>query len=478
MAIVSMQKVAILAHHSVKEEVLEKLYEEGMLQISEAGAPSKIDHTEVNFRSAEVQFAITTLKEVASKQTLALLRKSVTAEDIIHAAQHTDVREIVDMLHKLEDQDTEAERQLQELRSRRELLEHWRALSSPLDAPAESRTTVRILGTLPAKKVTELSDALKSECPRSELDMLNTVKDVSFIATYVWKEEADHLMEGKNPYKTPVTEVYHGWIKEVPAYVYLPSVLYLQTIGRFLFGDVRYALIIAQFGFLFFLWRTYRQRMDRTHLELIVLLFLLHPRGIFVIEQAWTDMFILCFFGLSLWLHQQGRFRSAAAAYGYMLSLKQYLFFFVFHWFLIERRWKHFLLALGVAALSVLPFVLWDFQSFIDNGLLYNLNLPFRSGALIFFEPFNGMWGFVPSGPWTLIVGTVTAVLTFLFFRKRPMPLGYLQAVTITTFALFFVGGRATINYYYFVGGLMVILLLELHSHHSHRSRHPDTGVL
>lgn len=112
MAIVSMQKVAVLAPKSRQEPLLQLLHEEGVLEISEARESSgNIDHTEVNFRAADLEFAIATLKNVASKKTLSALKKAEGASpaQVQHAAHHVDVLAIVEKLNAMEDEDRRLE---------------------------------------------------------------------------------------------------------------------------------------------------------------------------------------------------------------------------------------------------------------------------------------------------------------------------------------------------------------------------------
>ncbi|PIQ75764.1 hypothetical protein COU78_00130 [Candidatus Peregrinibacteria bacterium CG10_big_fil_rev_8_21_14_0_10_49_24] len=195
MAIVAMQKVAILAHKSLREDLLDALHKEGVVEISEAKSPSGLDHTEVQFRAAELQFAITTLKEVASKETLATVYKGMTEDAIIYAASHTDVRHIVDMLHALEESDTEAQRELQELALRKETLEPWLSLPFSLNATHESHTSLRILGTLPAGVLPVLKDTLATELPRTELQEINNENGTTYVVAHLWKKDAIRFEE-------------------------------------------------------------------------------------------------------------------------------------------------------------------------------------------------------------------------------------------------------------------------------------------
>jgi len=94
-----MQKVGILAHSSLRENLITMLHDEGVLEVRPAGEKLDIDHIEVEYREAEVVFAISTLKDFADKQTLAVCNKKVSVDDVIHAAKHTDVLQIIETLH-------------------------------------------------------------------------------------------------------------------------------------------------------------------------------------------------------------------------------------------------------------------------------------------------------------------------------------------------------------------------------------------
>lgn len=108
MAIIPMQKVVILAHKSEQESLLNLLQEQGVLDVSEVKEGSAaIDHTEVNFRVADVEYAISTLKQDADKKTLSAAKKierGGTVEQVLHAANSTDVLGIVQELRNIEEQ--------------------------------------------------------------------------------------------------------------------------------------------------------------------------------------------------------------------------------------------------------------------------------------------------------------------------------------------------------------------------------------
>ncbi|PIR52937.1 hypothetical protein COU76_04135 [Candidatus Peregrinibacteria bacterium CG10_big_fil_rev_8_21_14_0_10_49_10] len=191
MTVVAMQKVAILAHASLKEDLLEALHREGVVQISESHEAVRVDHTQVQYKEAELRFAIETLKNFASKETLTAMHKGNTEESIFFAAEHTDVRGIVETLHRLEEEDTEALRHLQELESLQQMLEPWSALPYPLNTPTQTHTTMRILGTLPQVQIQLLQENSTKRNLRADLEVVQTEGATSAIAAHVWKEDAE-----------------------------------------------------------------------------------------------------------------------------------------------------------------------------------------------------------------------------------------------------------------------------------------------
>ncbi len=195
MAIVQMQKVAVLAHQSLKEKLLTELHEAGMLEVSERKDGISIDHTEVQYRSAELSFAIDVLKGVASKETQAVAAKKATQEEVVHAATHTDIRDIIDKLHKLEESDTETERSLQETINLTEVLSPWRDLAYKLNDPTETETSIRIYGFVPESKLNLLKENLKREMKKSEVSVVSSDKGQAACTALVWKSEKSKFEE-------------------------------------------------------------------------------------------------------------------------------------------------------------------------------------------------------------------------------------------------------------------------------------------
>ena len=115
MAIIPMQKVAIMTLKSLKEDVLHLLHDEGVLEVSDVrDTPGTVDHSEVKFRKAELEFAIANLLPFASKKIRAAMDKKPSKDDVIMAALHTDIRGIIDSVHALEKKEHDARKAIHE----------------------------------------------------------------------------------------------------------------------------------------------------------------------------------------------------------------------------------------------------------------------------------------------------------------------------------------------------------------------------
>jgi hypothetical protein len=275
-----------------------------------------------------------------------------------------------------------------------------------------------------------------------------------------FQESARHLLAGLNPYTVPVSDVYRGtqdYGYRLLGYAYLPANLYLQTLAYSLAGDFRYACIAAEAIVAFALYRV--AGPGRRVAMLAVLLFLFHPRGLLVIEQGWTEPFIAGAFALFLWLRaRRPESLGAAAAYGYMLSLKQYLVYFVLHLFMIERRGKALAVAAATGLVTLVPFLVWDPSSFFTYAVKFQLETPFRPDGLTVVSLLYRLFGFT-AGKWLAgLVGLGVALYTYRRFLRLGL-VGYLLAVTLTTFSIFLFGSQAFCNYYYLVSVLCVFLI-------------------
>ncbi len=196
MALVKMQKVGIIAHHALREELIAMLHDEGVIEVQPAAEKLEIDHTEVEYKEAEVAFAVNVLRNFATKQTLSVADKKVTIEETVQAAKTTDVASIVSALHSLEKEDTDANRSIQESKDLQALLAPWKSLAGSLSDAMESESTVRILGNLPLLAEKKLRDSMTQSMKLSTFDKVSeTDSGTGAFSVIVWKEDVPAFEE-------------------------------------------------------------------------------------------------------------------------------------------------------------------------------------------------------------------------------------------------------------------------------------------
>lgn len=276
-----------------------------------------------------------------------------------------------------------------------------------------------------------------------------------------FQESAQHWLQGLNPYLTPVSDPYEGRINfgyQVTGYAYPPANLYLHTLAYLAGGDIRYGYIACEALAMVCLHALVPAR-ERAAARWLVLLFLFQPRGLFVIEQAWTEPFLVGAGGAFLWLAaRRPESRWAAVVFGIFLSLKQYLVFFAALFLAPRAHWRWLGVVTAVVAATWLPFLLWDFDSAINNGLLFQFRTGFRSGGLTLSSVFYRWFGW-ESTKWVAIgLGAITLAFAYRKLNHRGLG-GQLHGSVLATLAAFLAGSQAFCNYYYFLGAMILFLL-------------------
>jgi hypothetical protein len=275
------------------------------------------------------------------------------------------------------------------------------------------------------------------------------------------------LLSGQNPYRLTFPNIYGEDLKYYGpglssggrlhfGYPYLPLSLFLALPGALLGGDVRYAQLMALAvagGAMAHL------RPGRTGF-LAAALLLFSPRTFFVIEQAWTEPFVLALLALVLLAALRWR-RALAVALGLFLASKQYLVLAVP---LLPLLWRDLrarpgltttlAVALAVAAAVTLPLALWDLPAFWHSVAL-QFQQPFREDALSFLAAVAYVTGLRPP---SLIAFFAAAAGTVLAWRSVPRgAAGFAMAVSLVFFGFFAFNKQAFCNYYFFVLGSLCL---------------------
>ncbi len=258
-----------------------------------------------------------------------------------------------------------------------------------------------------------------------------------------------------NPYTPEETRRFFGDQRtELREYPYPPVSLLATTAGHIVGGDVRWVFLGAQLGIAALLFALARGAgHDEPTALALATLHLLHPRGLFVLEQSWTEPLLACSFLAVLLVMREGRARWLGLVLGLFVGAKQYSVLALPLFFrdgrIPRRAWIE---ALAVAVALAVPFLAWSPRDFVDDVVLFQLRQPFRAEAL-------SIPAFVASAtgwraPGGLAVAGLAAATAYGWRQVGPTtPPGRLPLAAAVLYAGFFLCAKqAFCNYYYLVG--------------------------
>jgi hypothetical protein len=280
----------------------------------------------------------------------------------------------------------------------------------------------------------------------------------------VHRAAIDALIEGNNPYRITFQNIYgpnSGFYNpELVAgdrvmfgYPYPPASLALVIPGQLWAGDYRYAELVALVlgaALIGYAQPTVTARLSAS-------LLLTSPRGLFVLEQGWTEPVALLVFAGTVFCLLR-RPEVAPWVSGLLVVTKQYLVLAGIALIRVAAtlgvRRRRFLVGLaGAAAATTLPFVLWDPRAFLENVVLLQAREPFRMDSLSYLSwAARAGWG-MGSLAWSVAAASVALIVGLL--RTPNTPAGLAASLALSWIVMFAFGSKAFCNYYFFVIGVL-----------------------
>lgn len=278
------------------------------------------------------------------------------------------------------------------------------------------------------------------------------------------------LANGESPYGITFTDIYAGneafYAPEMRqgqrvlfGFPYPPLSLFLAWPGHALFGDLRYAEVMALVGAAALLaW------MGRGGIGVLCAgALLLAPRVGFQIEQGWTEPFPMFLLAATV-ATALARPGLAWLPLGLLLAVKQHMVLgLLFVPMLIpaspwrERAWFG-VKAVAVAAAVTVPLALLDVEAFIRSAVLLQLREPFRLDSLSFTRTLVALgWPLDKNGALgvSLVAGALGLVLSW--WRMPRTPAGFAGSMALTCFLLTAFGKKAFLNYYFLVMAFLLV---------------------
>jgi hypothetical protein len=291
-----------------------------------------------------------------------------------------------------------------------------------------------------------------------------------WIDVFIFQRDASlEFLAGRNPYAMTFPDIYGPGSSAVYGeglsvdgrltfgFPYPPLSLLLALPGQLLAGDYRYSQLTAMAlaaGLLAF------SRGSRLGAAAAAV-FLFTPRTFFVLEQGWTEPFVVAL--LAAVVVSAVRFPKATPyLFGLFLASKQYLVFAVpLAVLLLPRPWswkalRDFALRAAVAGLVVsLPLVLWDVGAFIKSVVTFQVHQPFRREALSFLAYFAKPGE--PPLPTALGFLGASGMVALTLWRAPRTPAGFAASIALTYLVFFGFSKQAFCNYYYLVIGAALV---------------------
>lgn len=282
-----------------------------------------------------------------------------------------------------------------------------------------------------------------------------------YIDVWHWHRTSyEALKQGIDPYGINMPNIYGHtqWFAPGLAdnttvfvgYPYPPVTMLLGFLGHLAKADYRYFNLVAQTATGAMIALTGRGRLG----AIAAMVYLFTPRGLFVLEQGWTES--LSALGVAATLFAAVRFpRALPWVFGVMLGIKQYFIFALpLMPFLLtgewKGRWKGFLVrAAIIPAVVTLPFFFWNPGGFINSVVVFQSKQPFRTDALSVLA-----WLVSKGGPqlWANTSFIAAGVTLGLGWWKAPRnPAGFAAVLSAAIFFFFFFAKQAFTNYYYLV---------------------------
>src|SRR4051794_1213554 len=233
-------------------------------------------------------------------------------------------------------------------------------------------------------------------------------------------------------------------------------------------GDLRYAQLLAITFSAVLMALAGRGQVAKA----AAALFLLTPRGFFVLSQGWTEPFVVLLLAATVFAASR-RSRATPYVLGLFWAIKQYVVLAAPLTLLLvppegqaavadrPRRWRELwpaawrwaLKAAAVALAVTLPFVLWGPRHFWWSAVAVQVRQPFRPDALSYPAGLYAWRGVVLP---TIVAFVALAVVMCIALARTPRSPAGFAAATALTFAVFFaLNKQAFANSYYFVIGAL-----------------------
>ena len=273
------------------------------------------------------------------------------------------------------------------------------------------------------------------------------------------------LIHGIHPYTVRADDIYGGVYAmgyTNTVYPYMPLTLLVHAPFVKLFGDFRYGLALCLPATIWLMRAAARRlAVDAYLLDVVTLALVLHPRGAYLVSSGYNEPLLMLAAAAFVYLAVRWpRGAGQGVAFFCLPALKQYFAApaIMFAADLVRRRlYRPLILGAVVAAATVMPFLLTHASATFD-GIVFQLRpeVAFRPDSISVVALAASVFGLVP---WHWLPEVVQlAAGAIVFWRLRDLGLaGLLLSAAVAMCASFLAGTQAFLNYYFFIGVLLLL---------------------
>jgi hypothetical protein len=274
---------------------------------------------------------------------------------------------------------------------------------------------------------------------------------------YIHRASIDALLHGRSAYHVVMTMPGRPPVQF--GYPYPPLTLLFAAVASIVCGDFRYAWAVSMIASAALIGYSRPGRVSK----LAAAMLLTQPRGLFVLEQAWTEPAAVALLAAALWFLDRRPLVSAWLA-GWLVTCKQYLILGIVPFFraaIKQRDLRPAIVAVAMiaAAAVIFPFLWQDRDGFLRWVVFAQAQEPFRPDSLSYLA-WAARHG-LPQGSMIWAQGASMVALAVAILRTPNTRAGVAATVAFSMLVGFAFGSKAFCNYYYFVIGAWACAFMD-----------------
>lgn len=199
MAVISMQKIQLVASTAHRQKLLDTLQALGVMELTEVSQEDaqkpqvKVEAAQSSeLAIANIEFVLKLIKPFAKQRSLMEGPITMSIEEVRKKAQEFDFEPIVEKCRTIEEQIVALKNEHAALSATQEELEPWQSLSMPLNHIGETNRTITQIGTVQKTGLEQLKEDIAKVSNLINVQVVDETESTSYLTiTYIKESEKD-----------------------------------------------------------------------------------------------------------------------------------------------------------------------------------------------------------------------------------------------------------------------------------------------